>query len=248
MPILQDSALMWGALVQQPPLALFSILVIAWLAQVDGICDWLINAVCPETHFLKILHLFGAVLFHLMSCCLSEMSCIVSLCMSEKNVEKWTPFYFHDSLWCCHLHCEIESLLEQKSLFVKFNLCCMNEKNTLVFFSFFLKSFFLAFVCFKSHIFSPSHPTTGTFGGFGTTTTSATGTGSTFSFGPSNNTTGQRWHAITFNDLQCPMHYHFGWWAFKNITNRNTMQKVCCGQGSWFRILMWLKTDQMTKF
>lgn len=44
MRILQELALMWGALVQQPPLALFVVLVIAWLAQVVYICDWLINS------------------------------------------------------------------------------------------------------------------------------------------------------------------------------------------------------------
>lgn len=47
--------------------------------------------------------------------------------------------------------------------------------------------------------------------------------------------------AVAINHLQCPKHYHFGYWAFKNVTNRNAMQKVYCGQGSWFRILMWLK-------
>lgn len=55
----QQSALMWGALVQQPPLAQFSILVIAWLAQVDDLCES-VHSVCKLTFPSIVWYLCGS--------------------------------------------------------------------------------------------------------------------------------------------------------------------------------------------
>lgn len=81
MPTQQQSALMWGALVQQPPLALFSILVIAWLAQVDDLCDWSISTVCVSWTHIFFLHFhiylvqwFFFFFFHF-TCCFVSKCC-----------------------------------------------------------------------------------------------------------------------------------------------------------------------------
>lgn len=95
MPTQQQSALMWGALVQQPPLALFSILVIAWLAQVDDLCDWLISTVCVSKHtFSFIFTSCGAVISHL-TCCFVSWNVVHCCFHLHEGTNCWIKHFSH---------------------------------------------------------------------------------------------------------------------------------------------------------
>lgn len=95
MPTQQQSALMWGALVQQPPLALFSILVIAWLAQVDDLCDWLISTVCVSKHtFSSIFTSCGAVISHL-TCCFVSWNVVHRCFHLHEGTNCWIKHFSH---------------------------------------------------------------------------------------------------------------------------------------------------------
>lgn len=203
MPTQQQSALMWGALVQQPPLALFSILVIAWLAQVDDLCDWLLSTVCVSKHTFSSI--FTSVWCNAPSphpVILSfEMSCIlVSICMRRDICELLHPF---------HLNPVASQYMFTVHVRFKRNYWLIGKKN--LFFAIYLKG--LVVICSSTiceivsdFIPSFSHPAlhldlfliyhyllclSGAFGGFGTTTTTAAPAGSTFSFAAPSSTTGQ---------------------------------------------------------
>lgn len=161
MPILQESALMWGALVRQPPLALFSVLVIAWLAQVDGICDWLKSTVHLETHFLKKNKTSFWYSFHLMSLCLTELSYIVdSLCMSDKNVENWTNFCYHECLSSCHLHCQTRSMSDENEIIISWNQPKFIRTSSCLWSYFFphFSSFLTFSCCIQAHLVASGQP------------------------------------------------------------------------------------------